>query len=306
MYWQKKGLIFKPEGNLSWNKYGFMTPHAKLMGDIIRVWGGIRDDNGVSRIACVDLEADDPAHILKVYEEPALDIGEPGTFDDNGVILGDIIEDRGSLRLYYVGFQHVQKAKFYAFSGLAISNDGGLHFNRYSKVPVMDRTDSGRFGRCIHTVLKEENVYKIYYAIINDWKIINNIPYPVYDIWMTESQDGIHIPDVDDTLCITTNENEYRIERPKVYKTNCGYEMYYTRDFIPKDYIIGYATSKDGFKWTRDDENCLGMLRKSDFGWDSQMACYPVILQYKDRTYAFYNGNDMGGSGFGYAELIDK
>jgi hypothetical protein len=29
--------------------------------------------------------------------------------------------------------------------------------------------------------------------------------------------------------------------------------------------------------------------------------CYPSLLAYKDRTYMFYNGNDMGRDGFGYA-----
>ena len=33
------------------------------------------------------------------------------------------------------------------------------------------------------------------------------------------------------------------------------------------------------------------------------MACYPVKLKYKDKTYLFYNGNGMGKTGVGYAEL---
>ena len=205
--------------------------------------------------------------------------------------------------MYYVGFQHVEKVKFYAFSGLAISKDGGQHFERYSEVPVMDRTDAGRYGRCIHTVLYEAGIFKIYYAIINDWKIIDGVPYPIYDIWYTESKDGIHIPAKDDCLCITTNEEEYRIGRPKVYKTTEGYEMFYTRDFISKEYVIGYATSEDGVHWQRKDDCKRMKLRKSPSGWDSEMACYPVKLDCKDKTYIFYNGNGMGATGVGYAEL---
>ena len=70
------------------------------------------------------------------------------------------MENGNELYLYYVGFQHVQKAKFYAFTGLAISDNHGETFVRYSEVPVLDRTDTGRFGRCIHTVIRENGVFK--------------------------------------------------------------------------------------------------------------------------------------------------
>ena len=301
MTWKKKGLIYCPKGEHAWEPDTFMTPHAMLIApDTIRIWGGTRDSGGVSRIKYIDVDAENPKKILNISDHISLDIGQDGCFDDNGVILGDIIKVNGKLYMYYVGFQHVEKVKFFAFSGLAISDDEGETFQRYSEVPIMDRTKNGRYGRCIHTVLFENNIFKIYYAVINDWKTINGIPYPVYNIWYTESSDGVHIPANDDCLCVDCNENEYRIGRPKVYHINNEYRMYYTRDFITKEYKIGYAVSKDGKKWTRKD-NLVG-IDKSEVGWDSQMACYPVIVEYKDKEYMFYNGNGMGKTGVGYAE----
>ena len=48
----------------------------------------------------------DPQVIKGVSQQPVLDLGAPGMFDDNGVILGDVIEvSEDELRLYYVGFQ---------------------------------------------------------------------------------------------------------------------------------------------------------------------------------------------------------
>lgn len=281
-----------------------MTPHAMLFGDVIRLWGGVRDDDGISRIFYFDVSAENPGEIVDVGQKPALDIGENGTFDDNGMILGDVIQVSSQLRMYYVGFQHVQKAKFYAFSGVAISDDDGKTFTRHSKVPIMDRSDLGRFGRCIHTVMHED-IYKIYYAVIHDWKFINNIPYPVYDIWYTESEDGFSISRSDNVRCVTTNELEYRIGRPKVYKCADGYEMYYTRDLLTKEYCIGYAYSADGVHWIRDDENPKAYLPKSVAGWDSEMTCYPVRIDYRDKKYLFYNGNGMGYTGVGYAVWED-
>lgn len=299
MKFEKKGLIYCPDGKKGWDVWGFMTPHAMLIGDFIRIWGGIRDEKGVSRISYIDVSADNPSEVLAMAEEPALDIGKPGCFDDNGMILGDVIQKDGKLFLYYVGFQHVEKVKFYAFSGVAISNDMGKHFVRHSEVPIMDRTNTGRYGRCIHTVLPDNGIYKVFYAVINDWEYINHIPYPIYDIWCTESEDGVNIPRIDDKLCVTTNKDEYRIGRPKVYKTETGYEMFYTRDFISKDYVIGNAESNNGFDWDRIDDK--DFIPKSELGWDSEMTCYPVKLTYKNKEYIFYNGNGMGKSGIGYA-----
>lgn len=296
-------LIYCPEGKYDWEINTFMTPHAMLIRPgVIRIWGGVRDKEGISRVKYIDVDENNPADVLYVSEKPCLDIGAPGCFDDNGVILGDIISvDKNKLYMYYVGFQHVQKVKFFAFSGLAVSTDGGEHFERYMQTPVLDRTDTARFGRCIHTVLYDEGIFKCYYAVINDWKVINNIPYPVYNIWYTESKDGIHFSKDDSVLCIDTKDEEYRIGRPKVYRTEKGYEMYYTRDLMTKEYLAGYATSDDGIHWTRQDEKLP--LVKSGGSWDSEMACYPVKLTTAQNTYLFYNGNGMGRTGVGYMKL---
>lgn len=299
----KSGFIYCPMGKYDWEINTFMTPHAMLIQPgVIRIWGGVRDGKGISRIKYIDVDEDNPDKILYVSERPCLDIGDAGCFDDNGVILGDIIlVDDKKLYMYYVGFQHVQKVKFFAFSGLAVSTDGGEHFERFAQVPILDRSDRGRYGRCIHTMLYDEGIFKCYYAIINGWKEINRIPYPVYNIWYQESEDGIHFSNNDNVLCVDTEKDEYRIGRPKVYKTENGYEMYYTRDLVSKQYLAGYATSVDGIHWTRQD-NKLSLVKSGEL-WDSEMACYPVKLLTKNHNYLFYNGNGMGRSGVGYMRL---
>lgn len=295
-------FIYCPHGEHDWELNSFMTPHAaRVKEGVIRIWGGVRDADGVSRIKYIDVDESEPGNILYVSDHPSLNIGNPGCFDDNGVILGDILPVNGKLYMYYVGFQHVQKVKFYAFSGLAISENGGESFQRYSEVPILDRTTTGRYGRCIHTVLYDEGIFKAYYAVINDWKVIGGTPYPIYNIWYTTSQDGIHWPHKDDTLCVDVAGDEYRIGRPKVYRTADGYEMYYTRDLVSKEYLAGYAVSKDGIHWERRDD--LLALKKSGEQWDSEMACYPVKLETEAYSYLFYNGNGMGRDGVGYMRL---
>lgn len=88
---------------------------------------------------------ENPNKILKISDHPSLDVGSPGCFDDNGVILGDVIRIENKLYMYYVGSQHVQNVKFFfAFTGLAISLNQGESFQRYSETPILDRTPTGR------------------------------------------------------------------------------------------------------------------------------------------------------------------
>lgn len=67
------------------------------------------------------------------------------------------------------------------------------------------------------------------------------------------------------------------------------------------DYLPGFAESFDGIHWVRKDHE-IG-ITPSPRGWDSEMLCYPSLIQYEDKIYMFYNGNGMGKSGFGYAIL---
>ncbi len=304
MKWIKKGLIYCPDSTTNWMNNSVLTPQPFLLNaETIRLYASFRDKEGIGRIGFLDLDAKNPKKILKISKNPVLDIGAPGQFNDNGIILGDVLRVNNLIYMYYVAFQHVQKVKFYAFSGLAISNDNGDTFQHYSRVPVMDRTEEGIFGRCIHTVIKDLDKFRVWYSVIYAWTYINNMPYPTYDIKYIESSDGIHFGDAG-VQCLKCNENEYRIGRPKVRLLDDRYEMRYTSDTYSREYIAGFAESFDGINWIRKDE--LSGLTKSKSGFDSEIACYPVVLETKYGTYMFYDGNGMGKTGFGYQELVNE
>jgi len=301
MKWRKMGLIYAPDGTSAWARHSALTPTPVLVdNETIRVYVGFRDERGVSRIGFVDVDADNPSKIKNVSRTPVLDVGLPGTFDDNGVILGDIVKNGDELRMYYVGFQLVEKVKFLAFTGLALSSDGGLTFNRYSRVPVLDRSDDGIYIRAIHSVMIEDGVWKIWFASGNGWEWIDGKPYPQYNIRYTESTDGIKLSQ-ESILCIDVERNEYRIGRPRVYKRDKKYIMLYTKGAVNGDYLPGYAESFDGKEWVRQDDR-LG-ITLSESGWDSKSLCYPSLLEHGGRVYMFYNGNNYGKTGFGYAVL---
>ncbi|MCV3429705.1 hypothetical protein UPTC5079_001275 [Campylobacter lari] len=304
MKWEKKGLIFCPDNENSWIHNTTLTPQPFIVREgEIRIYTSFRDKNGIGRIGYIDIDERNPKKILRISSKPVIDIGKDGAFDDNGMILGDILKVKNQIYMYYVAFQKVEKVKFLAFSGLAISDNNGEFFSRIQETPILDRTTEGLYGRCIHSVLYENGIFKIWYSVIHGWQVINNIPYPSYYIKYSESKNGIIFQDKGVTS-IQCNKDEYRIGRPKVYKTDFGYEMYYTSDTYTKEYKSGYAVSFDGINWTRKDD-CFS-LKKSKQGFDSEMICYPSIIKTKYKTYMFYCGNGMGRDGFGYAELSSE
>ncbi len=299
--WVKHGLVYAPDGRMPWARHSAMTPTPILRDDgTVRVYAGFRDKRGVSRIGYVDIEPAPPFKVVAVCKAPVLDVGRPGCFDDNGVILGDILRFPDRLEMFYIGFQIAEQVKFLSFTGKAVSTDGGEHFERVSEAPVLDRTDTGLYFRAIHSVLIEDGIYRAWCGAGSEWVTIDGRTYPKYSVWYSQSRDGVHFA-TPDRLCIELAGDEYRIGRPRVYRQGDGYCMYFTKGDLRGNYDVGYAESPDGLAWQRRDE--LAGIGPSPSGWDSQMLCYPSLINAGGRALMVYNGNGMGRDGFGIAEL---
>jgi len=306
MKWNKRGLIYIPPFDGSWRDNSALTPTAFLLNDkTIRVYAALRDPQGIGRIGYIDVSAENPSRVFAVSDRPVLDIGQQGMFDDNGTILGDLIRVGNEVWMYYVGFQLVQKVKFLAYSGLAISTDGGENFTRYSETPVLDRADEAKYIRAIHSVIYEDEKFKVWYATGNGWENINGISYPQYDINYIESVDGKIFASSGYKIIENDAANkEYRIGRPRAYRDGNTYVINFTYGTTDGRYQAGQARSLDGIHWQREDRK-LGLTLSAE-GWDSLHLSYPSILHVPDgKTYIFYNGNNMGRDGFGYAELAE-
>lgn len=304
MEWERLGLIYNASGKSGWDLHSALTPTPFVYDERVRIYAGFRDKKGVSRIGYVDLEKEDPTKILRISTQPVLDIGKPGTFDDNGLILGDVIKVDNKVYMYYIGFQLVEKVKFLAYTGLAISNDEGETFKKYSSVPVLDRKKNELYFNAIHTILEGEGKFKCWLGAGSSWEMINNIPYPSYSVKYIESLDGVNFTEEPIEVLPFSKKNEYRIGRPRVYRQNNKYFMIFTWGDTDGNYQMGCAQSKDGINWLRDDS--IINFEPSDRGWDSQSCSYGALFEANNNTYMVYNGNDMGKDGFGLAVLKTK
>lgn len=300
MKWKKKGLIFKNEGLGGWRDNSALQPTPLILEDKIRFYVGFRDVGGTSRIGYIDVNKEDPQQIIHISDEPVLDIGRQGAFDEFGVVPSAVIKVGDKIHMYYAGYQLGINVRFQVLSGLAISEDNGKSFKRYSEVPVFERTNQELLFRVPHSVIRDEGMFRFWYGGGSHFTVGKEKTLPIYDIRYLESHDGINIPNTG-TTCIETNEDEYRLGRPYVVKGRNGYHMFYGYSTEEKHYQLGYATSTDGKIWARkDNELGVGLSRS---GWDSEMMAYPSIVQTQKSTFMFYNGNSYGHEGFGYAVL---
>lgn len=301
MRWTKRGLIYGPDGDSWWARRGALQPTPLLRGDgTIRVFTGFRTREGVSRVGYVDLSAENPSEVLRVSREPALDIGADGAFDENGVVPCAVVERGGELYLYYAGYQLGQKVRFYVFGGLAVSRDGGETFTRFSRVPVCDRTDDELLFRVIHTMMYDEGRWRAWYGAGDAYAVRDGRQLPIYNIRHAEARGGVELSR-DYAVCIDTTAGEQRVGRPIVFKHDGRYKMFFSAGTAERGYRLAYAESDDGIAWTRKDSE-VG-IDVSPSGWDSQMQLAATVVMYRDRVYLFYNGNNFGEEGFGYAEL---
>jgi predicted GH43/DUF377 family glycosyl hydrolase len=302
MRWRKQGRIYVPDGSKWWaKKYAFPPTPYFLNDEMIRVYVAFCDEHTVGRIGYVDILADDPAKVLKVSDEPVLDIGQPGAFDENGVLPTSIVQVDDKLYLYYVGYQLGLKVRYFQFEGLAISDDGGNSFKRALRVPVTDRSDAEMLNRTSAFVRLRNSQFEMWYVGGSEWTTVNGKALPMYNIRYLASPDGVNWGK-EGRVCIDyNNDDEHAFGKPFIFEDGSLQRMLYSIRTRSKGYRLGYAESVDGFNWTRKDAE-IG-IDVSDAGWDSQMIAYSSLVRHKNKVYLFYNGNNLGESGFGYAEL---
>ena len=278
------------------------NPFAEhLSGSIYRVYFTCRNVENQSHIAYVDVDADNNFKVVAIADKPLLSPGEPGMFDDSGTAMGYLLNVNGKKHLYYLGWNLKVTVPWINTIGLAIWNESKQVFEKYSRAPIMDRSNEDPFTISYPSILNDNGKYRMWYGSNLRWGKTQDTMQHV--IKYAESTDGINWKRSNDIHINLEHPNEYALSKPFVLKTNGLYQMWYSyrANGNISTYRIGYAESVDGYKWTRKD-NEVG-IDVSANGWDSEMICYPFVFDYKGKRYMLYNGNGYGKTGFGVAVL---
>ena len=298
--WLKQGRIYAPRGDGWWDRAYTHTPTVEIIDErVIRVYFAALDENKFGRVGYVDLDITDPMHLLDVGHEPVLDLGDLGTFDDSGVVPSCVIILNGVRYLYYIGFQRTERVPYMLFTGLAIWDEDSNRFSRYSRIPILDRTKQEPFSRSGPFVLNDQGVLKMWYWSCREWVRGRQGVHYLNAIRYATSPDGVAWRTQEEPCIVPLEPDEYSLGRPCVVRQGNLYRMWYSARSFSKRYLIGYAESHDGIHWERKDD--VAGLNPSESGWDSEMVCYPYVIAVRGQLLMFYNGNQHGRTGFGFA-----
>ena len=315
MLWEKLGQIWAPSGDVSWAQSHAQLPIVQVVApDRWWVYVSTRDTAGKSRIGRVvldvgELATSDQVRVCHFEPEPVLSLGEPGTFDDSGVMPAWLMQVGDSIWLYYIGWNVIATVPYRLAIGLAVSIDGGATFRRRDVGPIIDRSRREPFFATAPCVLRDGNAWRMWYVSCTGWQQVHQRWEPAYHVKYAESNDGIDWTVLGHS-CVEPKPG-YAIGRPCVFRRGNGFAMLYSDRSITDyrsdrncSYRLGYAESTDGLHWERMDHR-VG-IEKSTEGWDSEMIEYCWLQQHRDATYLLYNGNGFGLTGFGLARLSSQ
>lgn len=305
MNWEKQGIIEHLINKIGWSKSHAQVPTLLLKDDRLRVYFATRPRHDLTLTTFCDLDIKNLERILYIHDKPILDLGQPGTFDQHGIMPSSVIEKDNKVFLYYSGWCQSVGVPYNNYTGLAISEDGGISFRKLFNGPILDRTRYEIYSATSPDVYYDGK-WHIWYCSGTNWHLINNKFEHTYDIKYASSDDGI-VWHQNNQVAIKQRNAFEAITKPTVVQIKGLYHMWYcyrgSYDFREGNeaYKIGLAVSEDLTNWTRKDESAGIEISKS--GWDSEMIAYPAIKKIGDGYYMFYNGNSFGKLGFGYAKL---
>ncbi len=305
MDWKKLKHLFCPDGNFDWMMTHAANPVPYILDkekNIVRILFSCRDKNNRSSIGFVDVDFNNDFKILKIADRPLASPGAPGFFDDDGVSVSWILPVGEKFYLYYLGWNLRINVPWLNTIGLAISDNIDGPFERYRKVPILDRSDEDPFTVSYPCVIFDEGIYKMWYGSNLSWGKEQNEMAHV--IKYAESADGLNWKRTNEVHIPFVHKGEYALSKPCVVRFADGYKMWYSYRASERSekYRIGMAVSEDGRKWVRKDDE-VGIDVSAE-GWDSTSVEYPNVFGINGALYMLYNGNDYGKTGFGIAQLI--
>lgn len=312
--WKKLGKVFSPQdvSQRPWLKEFAQAPATLVLDEVVRVYFSCRppaDANGqyVSYSAYVDLDRSDLFNVRHVSDQPILDLGSLGEFDEFGTYPVSVIRDGDQVRAYYAGWTRCESVPFNVAIGCAVSTDEGQTFSKLGSGPILSYTPDEPFVLSGPKVRRFNGQWQLFYIAGNKWKMVEGRAEPVYKIRMATSEDGIRWSKLNKDLIASRIEEDEAQASPDVFFAHGKYHMFfcyrYSSHYRGKKngYRIGYASSPDLVNWVRDDSKAG--IDVSEQGWDSEMISYPHVFELDGRIYMAYLGDQVGRFGFGLAVL---
>ena len=133
-----------------------------------------------------------PEHILYKHNTYLFELGEPGAFDDCGVMPSSIVEHNGKKYLFYIGWTLKQTVPYHNSIGVAVSNDDGKTFTKMYNGSIMPSIHTEPYFTGTSYVLIDQGLWRMWYLSCVKWELIDGQLEPFYHIKYAESNDGVN------------------------------------------------------------------------------------------------------------------
>src|SRR6266702_2970695 len=104
MKWRKKGMLFNVSGENQWMNSHAQIPTVLVKDEVLRVYFATRPKPDLSLTTFIDVDINNPERILYVHDKTILDLGQPGMFDEQGVMPSSVCDYQNQVWLYYGGW----------------------------------------------------------------------------------------------------------------------------------------------------------------------------------------------------------
>jgi predicted GH43/DUF377 family glycosyl hydrolase len=226
-------------------------------------------------------ESSDGISWTNKYATPAI-APTSGSWDNLFTAPGAVIKDNGIYKMYYNG----GSTGYGTYSiGLATSTDG-INWQKNS-TPVFFHDSSSQYYIGVHSVIKINNVYFMYY----DARPINS--YGICKIYLATSQDGINFSRYSSNpiLTNTLSWEGVGINYPSVIYDGGQYIMLYGNSV---EDAIGVAYSADGIHWTKKYNHPV--LSISNTKLVTTQTGYPFFMKVNNEYRCYYTVSNYSGT----------
>jgi len=287
LQWERgEAPILEPE--YGWDAVGAYRPIAIWDGHHYLLWYAGADGRRIR----IGLSFSDDGKTWSRYgKNPVIDVREGKAWMDTSIYRGTVMKEDGVYRMWFSGFNGTRVR-----IGHATSRDG-INWTRSPLGPVLEPGDGwDRFGVGYPSVIKEGNLYKMWYAGYDG--LHQRIGYAT-------SRDGIHWEKYPQNPVLDLGEgwDGVSVFYPSVIKDGSDYRLYYA-GFDGKTQRIGLALSKDGIQWERSSKNPI-----LDIGEGLSGVSYPWVLKewgQGDGRHAFHGKGQEIGYRMWYSGLTEE
>ncbi|MBL7159158.1 alpha/beta hydrolase [Candidatus Microgenomates bacterium] len=274
----------------SWDSIDVSSPFVLFDGTTYKMWyQGYGPLNGVSTLRIGYATSPDGKNWTKYEGNPVLE-SNPNIPEERNVAEPAVLFSEQIYEMWYTSFSNTP-ANFRI--GYATSPDGinWTHHSNYVLVPSENWEEEGVVSPF---VLKENNVYKMWYAA-RDGVGIWRIGYAVSDngiTWIKNENNPI--------IEATTPWENSVVVLPRVIKFDSFYEMWYhAGPMIP--IVFAYANSSDGINWSKPAEENPALERGPSGSFDHNLIVAPSVVKREDVYQMWYGGSDGSHWRIGYA-----